>query len=60
MYGSKDLFGAGNEKVAVPQVQAIEAGKKPKLLKAASPDDIAALSQYLAGMQIDAYLGSGR
>jgi hypothetical protein len=30
------------------------------LMKAASPDDIAALSQYLAGMQIEAYLGSGR
>jgi hypothetical protein len=29
-------------------------------MKAASPDDIAALSQYLAGMQIEAYLGSGR
>jgi cytochrome c553 len=30
------------------------------LMKAASPDDIAALAQYLAGLQIDAYLGSGR
>jgi cytochrome c553 len=30
------------------------------LMKAASPDDIAALSQYLAGLQIDQYLGSGR
>jgi cytochrome c553 len=30
------------------------------LMKATSTDDIAALSQYLAGMQIDAYLGNGR
>jgi cytochrome c553 len=30
------------------------------LMKTASPDDIAALSKYLAGMQIEAYLGSGR
>ncbi|MGD9501029.1 MAG: cytochrome c [Methyloceanibacter sp.] len=30
------------------------------LMKATSPDDIAALSQYLAGLQIDAYLGHGR
>jgi cytochrome c553 len=30
------------------------------LMKATSPDDIAALAQYLAGLQIDAYLGSGR
>ena len=30
------------------------------LMKATAPDDIAALSQYLAGLQIDAYLGSGR
>jgi cytochrome c553 len=30
------------------------------LMKATSTDDIAALSQYLAGLQIDAYLGSGR
>lgn len=30
------------------------------LMKTASPDDIAALSHYLAGLQIDAYLGSGR
>jgi cytochrome c553 len=30
------------------------------LMKAASPDDLAALSQYLAGLQIDAFLGSGR
>lgn len=27
------------------------------LMKAASPEDIAAISQYLAGLQIDAYLG---
>jgi cytochrome c553 len=30
------------------------------LMKATSPDDIAALAQYLAGLQIDAYLGNGR
>ena len=30
------------------------------LMKATAPDDIASLSQYLAGLQIDAYLGSGR
>lgn len=30
------------------------------LMKATSPDDIAALAQYLGGLQIDAYLGSGR
>lgn len=30
------------------------------LMKATSPDDIAALAQYLAGLQIDAYLGHGR
>ncbi len=30
------------------------------LMKAISTDDIAALSQYLAGLQIDAYLGYGR
>jgi cytochrome c553 len=30
------------------------------LMKATSTDDIAALAQYLAGLQIDAYLGSGR
>lgn len=30
------------------------------LMKATSPDDIAALSQYLAGLQIEAYLGQGR
>jgi len=30
------------------------------LMKATAPDDIAALSQYLAGLQIDAYLGYGR
>jgi cytochrome c553 len=30
------------------------------LMKATSPEDIAALSQFLAGLQIDAYLGSGR
>ena len=30
------------------------------LIKATAPDDIAALSQYLARLQIDAYLGSGR
>ncbi|MEX2167276.1 MAG: cytochrome c4 [Methyloceanibacter sp.] len=30
------------------------------LMKATSPEDIAALSQYLAGLQIDAYLGHGR
>jgi len=29
------------------------------LMKATSPEDIAALSQYLAGLQIDAYLGQG-
>lgn len=28
------------------------------LMKAASPDDIAALSQYLSGLQIDAFLGN--
>ncbi len=30
------------------------------LMKATAPDDLAALAQYLAGMQIDAYLGQGR
>jgi cytochrome c553 len=30
------------------------------LMKATATDDIAALSQYLAGLQIDAYLGNGR
>jgi cytochrome c553 len=30
------------------------------LMKATAPDDIAALAQYLAGLQIDAYLGNGR
>jgi cytochrome c553 len=30
------------------------------LMKAAAPDDIEALSKYLAGLQIDAYLGHGR
>jgi cytochrome c553 len=30
------------------------------LMKATSPDDIAALAQYLAGLQVDAYLGNGR
>jgi len=30
------------------------------LMKATSPDDIAALSHYLAGLQIDAYLGNNR
>jgi cytochrome c553 len=30
------------------------------LMKATATDDIAALSQYLAGLQIDQYLGSGR
>jgi len=30
------------------------------LMKATSTDDIAALSQYLAGLQIDQYLGYGR
>jgi cytochrome c553 len=30
------------------------------LMKATPTDDIAALSQYLAGLQIDAYLGNGR
>lgn len=30
------------------------------LMKATSPDDIAAISQYLSGLQIDAYLGHGR
>ena len=27
------------------------------LMKATSPDDLAALAQYLAGLQIDQYLG---
>jgi cytochrome c553 len=30
------------------------------LMKATSPEDLAALAQYLAGLQIEAYLGSGR
>jgi cytochrome c553 len=30
------------------------------LMKATSPQDLAALAQYLAGLQIEAYLGSGR
>ena len=30
------------------------------LMDATAPDDIAALSQYLAGLQIDAYLKGGR
>lgn len=30
------------------------------LMKATAPDDLAALAQYLAGMQIEAYLGQGR
>jgi cytochrome c553 len=30
------------------------------LMKATSTDDITALSQYLAGLQVDAYLGNGR
>jgi cytochrome c553 len=30
------------------------------LMKATSPDDLAAVAQYLAGLQIDAYLGHGR
>ncbi len=30
------------------------------LMDATAPDDIAALAQYLAGLQIDAYLGHGR
>ena len=30
------------------------------LMKATATDDLAALSQYLAGLQIDAYLGNGR
>ena len=30
------------------------------LMKATSPDDIAALAQYLAGLQIEAYLNQGR
>lgn len=30
------------------------------LMKATSPDDLQALATYLAGLQIDAYLGSGR
>jgi cytochrome c553 len=30
------------------------------LMKATSPDDIAALAQYLAGVQIDEYLNQGR
>jgi cytochrome c553 len=30
------------------------------LMKATAPDDLEALSKYLAGLQIDAYLGNGR
>ena len=30
------------------------------LMKAAAPDDLAALSQYLAGLQIDAYINENR
>jgi hypothetical protein len=30
------------------------------LMKATAPDDLAALAQYLAGLQIDEYLGNGR
>lgn len=30
------------------------------LMKATAPDDIKALAEYLAGLQVDAYLGSGR
>jgi cytochrome c553 len=30
------------------------------LMKATSPEDLAALAEYLRGLQIDAYLGSGR
>jgi len=30
------------------------------LMKATSPDDLAALAQYLAGLQIDQYLGQGQ
>jgi cytochrome c553 len=30
------------------------------LMKATSPDDLAVLAQYLAGLQIEAYLGNGR
>jgi cytochrome c553 len=30
------------------------------LMRAITPDDIAAVAEYLAGLQIDAYLGSGR
>jgi cytochrome c553 len=30
------------------------------LMKSAAPDDLEALSKYLAGLQIDAYLGNGR
>jgi cytochrome c553 len=30
------------------------------LMKATSPEDIKALAEYLSGLQIDAYLGSGR
>jgi cytochrome c553 len=30
------------------------------LMRAITPDDIAAAAEYLAGLQIDAYLGSGR
>jgi len=30
------------------------------LMKATAPDEIAALSKYLAGLQIDQYLGNGR
>jgi hypothetical protein len=29
-------------------------------MKATSPDDLAALAQYLAGLQIDAYLNQGQ
>jgi cytochrome c553 len=30
------------------------------LMKATSPDDLAALAQYLAGLQIEAYLNQGQ
>jgi cytochrome c553 len=30
------------------------------LMNAASPDDLAALAQYLAGLQIDQYLNQGQ
>jgi hypothetical protein len=30
------------------------------LMKATAPDDLTALAKYLAGLQIDQYLGNGR